>query len=125
MLEIFIGIIAGIVGGLGMGGGTILILLLSIFFDFKQNILQSTNIIFFIPTSIASLIVAMKNKNIDFKIAIQISFWGMIGAFIGAKISVYMNVYKLRKCFGIFLLIIATYQIYEYIKIKRRYNSIK
>ena len=32
MIEIFIGVVSGIIGGLGMGGGTILILLLSLFF---------------------------------------------------------------------------------------------
>ena len=47
MIEIFIGVVSGIIGGLGMGGGTILILLLSLFFGVEQHVAQSTNVIFF------------------------------------------------------------------------------
>ena len=39
-MEYVIGIIAGVVGGLGMGGGTILILLLTIFMSVEQNVAQ-------------------------------------------------------------------------------------
>ncbi len=41
MLEILIGLISGIVTGIGMGGGTILILLLSVIWDYDQHIAQS------------------------------------------------------------------------------------
>lgn len=125
MIEILIGIISGIVGGLGMGGGTVLILFLSVFLGIEQHIAQSTNVIFFVPTAIASIIVNLKNKNINFKFAIPICFWGIIGAFIGAYISMKMDVSILRRSFGIFLIFIAIYQTYEYIKYKKRHTSIK
>ena len=66
MLEILIGIISGIVSGTGMGGGTILIFLLSFMLGIDQHVAQATNLIFFIPTSIVAIIVNVKNKNIDF-----------------------------------------------------------
>ena len=60
MIEIFIGVVSGIIGGLGMGGGTILILLLSLFFGVEQHVAQSTNIIFFITfISTTSFFVAL------------------------------------------------------------------
>ncbi len=124
-MEIIIGIIAGIIGGLGMGGGTILILLLSLFLDVEQHIAQATNVIFFIPTAISAIIVSIKNKNIDMKLGLPIIVWGCIGAFIGAKISTKMNVPLLRKFFGVFLIFIAFYQSYEYIKEKRRHTNEK
>lgn len=125
MVEVIIGVISGIVGGLGMGGGTILILFLSVFLDVEQHVAQSTNIIFFVPTAIAAIAVNLKNKNIDLKIAIPICLWGVLGAFIGACISMRMDVGLLRKCFGGFLIFIAIYEIYEYIKEKKRHTSIK
>ena len=76
MIEIFIGIVAGIVGGLGMGGGTVLILFLSLFLGIEQHIAQATNIIFFIPTAITAIIVNLKNKNINLKVAAPICLWG-------------------------------------------------
>lgn len=125
MIEVFIGIVSGIVGGLGMGGGTVLILLLSVFLNIEQHIAQATNVIFFVPTAIAAIIVSLKNKNVNLKIAIPICIWGMIGAFIGSYIAIKMNVSLLKKSFGGFLIFIAIYQTYEYIKEKNRHNSIK
>ncbi len=125
MIEVFIGLIAGIVGGMGMGGGTVLILLLSLFLGVEQHVAQATNVIFFVPTAISAIIVSLKNKNINLKIAVPICIWGIIGAFIGAYISSRLKVDVLRKCFGVFLILIAMYQTFEYIKFKKRYNNIK
>lgn len=69
MGEILIGIVSGIISGAGMGGGTILIFLLSFVMGVEQHIAQATNLIFFIPTSIVAIIVNLKNKNIDLKLA--------------------------------------------------------
>ena len=55
MGEILIGIVSGIVSGAGMGGGTILIFLLSFVMGVEQHIAQATNLIFFIPTSIVAI----------------------------------------------------------------------
>ena len=48
MTEVLIGIISGIVSGTGMGGGTILIFLLTFLCNVEQHIAQATNLIFFI-----------------------------------------------------------------------------
>ena len=62
MAEVLIGIIAGIVSGTGMGGGTILIFLLTVLMSLDQHVAQATNLIFFIPTSIVAIMVNLKNK---------------------------------------------------------------
>ncbi len=56
MTQIGIGIVAGIVSGTGMGGGTILIFLLTFMLGIEQHIAQATNLIFFIPTAIVAII---------------------------------------------------------------------
>lgn len=116
MWELITGIIAGTISGTGMGGGTILILVLSIFLDVEQHIAQATNLIFFIPTSISAIIVSIKNKLIEWKIGIPIAMAGIIGAIIGANVSSKLEVNKLKKYFGAFLMIIAIYEIYSIIK---------
>ena len=63
MIQILIGVVAGIFSGIGMGGGTILIFLLTIFAKMEQHIAQATNLIYFIPTAISAIIVNYKNKN--------------------------------------------------------------
>lgn len=120
MLEILIGAFSGIFSGIGMGGGTILIFLLSTIVGIEQHIAQATNLIYFIPTAISAVLVNYKNKNIDIKLAFTISFWGIIGAIIGSIISVNTDVNTLRKYFGIFLLIIAINEIYMLLKNKNK-----
>lgn len=122
MAEVLIGIVSGIVSGTGMGGGTILIFLLSFVMGVEQHVAQATNLIFFIPTSIVAIFVNLKNKNIELKSAIIVSVFGMLGAIIGANISVNINVNILKKCFGIFLAIIAIREIYS---ISRKYKKQK
>lgn len=117
MGEILIGIISGIISGAGMGGGTILIFLLSFMMGVEQHIAQATNLIFFIPTSIVAIIVNLKNKNIDLKLAIIISICGVIGAIIGANIAINIDVGLLKKIFGIFLVIVTINEIYSIIKL--------
>lgn len=116
MKEIIVGIVSGTISGTGMGGGTILIFLLTYIIGIEQHIAQATNLIFFIPTSIVAIIVNIKNKNINFQIATLISIFGILGAIIGANLSVNTDVNMLRKCFGIFLVIISIHEIYTIIK---------
>ena len=117
MLEIFIGILSGIISGTGMGGGTILIFLLMYVIGVDQHIAQATNLVFFIPTSIIAIIINLKNKNIALKSAVLVSVFGILGAIIGANISIKIDVNILRKCFGIFLTITAIHEIYTIIKL--------
>ena len=115
MIEILIGMISGIVSGTGMGGGTILIFLLTFMMGIEQHVAQATNLIFFIPTSIVAI-----NKNIDLKLAIIISIFGILGAIIGSNISVYTDVKILKKCFGVFLIIVAINEIYSIIRLYKK-----
>ncbi len=124
MIEILTGFISGIVSGTGMGGGTILILCLSIFLGLDQKIAQATNLIFFVPTSIAAIYINIKKKKINFKIAKVIIFWGIIGAAIGAIIAKNINTQLLKKSFGIFLAFIAIHEIYVIFKMyKNKKNN--
>ena len=123
MKEILIGSISGIFSGVGMGGGTILIFLLTTFLGLEQHIAQATNLIYFVPTAISAIIVNYREKNIDTKLATFISVCGIIGAVIGAIISVNIEVERLRKFFGIFLAIVAIHEIYTLIKQYKSYRK--
>ena len=129
MIEILSGVISGIISGTGMGGGTILIFLLTFMCGVEQHIAQATNLIFFIPTSIVAIIVNIKNKNINLNLAMWISIFGILGAILGANIAIKMDVIQLKKYFGYFLAIIALNEIYniykQYKKEKNTNNNIK
>ena len=123
MLNIFIGIISGIVSGLGVGGGTILILCLSLFMGKDQHIAQGANLIFFIPTAIVTIIMNFKHKLIKWKTGFIIIAFGVIGTIIGVQISINLDTTKLKLFFGIFLLCIAIFEIYTLIIKKKIKNT--
>lgn len=126
MKEILFGLISGIVAALGMGGGTILILLLGIFTDLKQHLIQGTNLIFFVPTSIVAIYMNIKNKTIDYKLATSIIISGIVGAIVGCKLSFKIENNMLKKYFGIFLLFIAFFEIFAFFRqyiLKKKENN--
>ncbi len=98
------------------GGGTMLILILSVFMGIDQHTSQGANLIFFVPTSISSIVVIIKEKLINWKIGLPVAIFGIIGAIIGAKLSTNLDVEVLKKCFGIFLILIAIHEIYTLLK---------
>lgn len=124
---ILISIISGIISGLGMGGGTILIIMLVTFVNINQHIAQTLNLMFFIPTAIIACIVNSKQKIIKYKTAFKIIIPGIVGAIIGANVSIIINAQNLKKYFGIFLILIEIYEIVtivlEYIKSKKTDNN--
>lgn len=114
--EIIFGVVSGIVAAIGMGGGTILILLLNLFGNVEQHMVQGINLVFFIPTSIVAIYMNIKHKTVDYKIAWMIVIFGIIGAVCGSLLSFKINNQNLKKYFGIFLLIIAFFQIYSFFR---------
>lgn len=108
-----IGLLSGVISGMGIGGGTILIPALVLFANAGQHAAQSVNLIFFIPTAIIALIVHVKNKRVDFKLALPIIVVGLVGAFFGAKLAVATKGEVLRQWFGLFLIAMGAYEIFR------------
>lgn len=117
MSVIIIGIISGMVTAIGMGGGTVLILLLTLFLAIPQHVAQAANLLFFVPTAITAIFLNLKEKNIELKVGVYIIFFGIIGAIIGSFLANIIDVRNLRKLFGIFLLCIAIHEITNFYKL--------
>lgn len=108
---VFIGFLAGIIGGMGIGGGTILIPSLLFLTCINQQIAQSVNLLSSIPMTIAALFFHMKSKNLKYNIILPIASFGIIGAILGSMISTNIDSTILRKIFGIFLFIMGLYEV--------------
>lgn len=115
-----LGLLAGIIGGMGIGGGTILIPGLIFLTDFKQQTIQSINLLSFIPVAIVALIIHFKNKNIIFKLSIPIVVFGLLGAWAGSKLALTIPSASLRRLFGIFLLVMGIYEMLCKDKVQKR-----
>lgn len=113
-MEIFLGILFGLLGGviagMGMGGGTLLIPLLVIFMQFSQLQAQTINLIAFLPMAIITLIIHCKNHLVDFKNSWLIALFGVASSILGAYVTTLVEMDFLRICFGTFLIILGVFQ---------------
>jgi uncharacterized membrane protein YfcA len=124
VLVILCALVAGVIGGMGMGGGTLLIPLLNIFFGIKQHTAQAANLAVFIPMSIVALAVHIKKKLIDFKKALNVAIPATLTAVAGSFAAKSLNSASLQKYFGVFLILIAVFQVTMFILQKCK-NKVK
>ena len=103
-----------------MGGGTILILLLNLFGSIDQHMIQGINLVFFIPTSIVAIYMNIKHKTIDYKVAWVMIISGIAGEICGSLLSFKIENQNLKKYFGLFLILIAIFQVYSYLKNEKK-----
>ncbi len=117
------GIISGVFGGMGMGGGTLLIPILTIFLGFAQKNAQAINLLVFIPMAIVSLLIHIKNKLVDFKVGVPVVLSGIIFSIGGSIIINFIENDIMRKIFGVFLLIVGIYQGFQAIMMFKNKNK--
>lgn len=111
LIFIAIGAAGGLIGGMGMGGGTLLIPLLTLFTGTDQHLAQAVNLIAFIPMSLVALVIHIKNKLVEFRYVL-ITAIPAVAASVGASLlSKIVDGKSLSVYFGIFLMILGIYQL--------------
>ena len=121
-LLILFGFLAGIVGGMGMGGGTVLVPLLS-FIDLPQKTIQAINLVSFLPMCSVALIFHAKNKLVDTKHVLWLIIPAIIFAVAGAFLADVASNEILRLCFAIFLIAVGIWQFVLAIKFIVKQNK--
>ncbi len=106
------GIAGGVLGGMGMGGGTVLIPILTIFCGVPQHMAQSVNLLTFLPMSALSLRVHAQNGLLDTKGALWMMVPATVLSALGAVFVQGVASGALRVGFGIFLCLLSLYQFY-------------
>jgi hypothetical protein len=87
-----------------VGGGTLLLVCMTLFLGVGQREAQAINLLFFLPTAGISLFFHRKNGFLDKQTWREAAPLGTAAALAGALISMAADVSLLRKPFGVFLL---------------------
>ena len=106
-LLILFGFLSGIIGGMGMGGGTLLIPILTIFLDVPQKNAQAINLVAFIPIAIIVTIINIKRKGIDYKSVALVAIPALITRVLSALLVQKISSMALSIGFAIFLIILG------------------
>lgn len=118
---IIIAIICGVIAGMGIGGGSIFILLTTIFGILEHKQAQGYNLIMFIAVGITTTIYNIKNKNIDKKTLLKLIVPVCIGSISGIFLLKKINEEFLKNSFYVFMVIIGLYEIIS--SLKKLYNA--
>ena len=113
---ILAGLLCGVLTGLGVGGGSLLMVWLTAVLGMEQRAAQGVNLLYFLPTSLSSAFVHMRRKLVDFDIALPAAAAGALSACAGAFLTQRMDVGLLRKLFGVLLMTVGAMEVYKALK---------
>ena len=105
LLPFLCGFGAGVVSAWGVGGGTLLLLVMTLFLGVDQRTAQGVNLLFFLPTAASALICHARSGYLHkptLKAAVPAA---VLAALAGAWLATGMDVDAFRRPFGVYLLL--------------------
>ena len=115
-IDLFAGIAISVLAGLGVGGGGLLVIYLTMVKDISQIEAQGINLLFFVIAGASSLIIHIKKRKLNFKNIILMIIFGSIGAIIGslaANCIDAINITIVKKIFGGFLILAGIIELFS------------
>lgn len=107
------GILSGMLGAMGLGGGGVLIIYLTLFANLQQQTAQGINLLLFLPCAAISIILYHRKGLIYWKGVLWAAGLGLFGAVAGSFLSEILNPIILRKIFGSLLALIGLLEIFR------------
>lgn len=112
-MNILAGFLAGIAASMGLGGGFVLIIYLTLFAGLGQTQAQAVNLLFFLPTALLSIIMHTKAGLIEWKMIPAAAAAGVFGALLGLFMGFTASEDYIRKLFGVLLLIVGLKELFH------------
>ena len=107
LFSIVIGALLGLLSGLGVGGGSLLILWLTLILNTSAETARVVNLLFFLAAAGTVTLLRWKKGTICLKAIMPAILSGCISAILAFIISRWVPGYWLRKLFGILLLAVG------------------
>ena len=104
-VAILAGSILGFLAGLGIGGGSLLILWLTLVLNIPSETAGAINLLFFIPSALVACLFRLKQGVLDLKRILPALAAGCAGAVLFSVLRNHFDTELLRKPFGILLLL--------------------
>jgi len=120
LLYAVLGFFAGVIGGMGIGGGTVLIPGLVIFFGTSQQTAQCLNLVCFAPIAAAALFVHFRRGDVEKRYILRIAVSGAATAVLGSWLASCVDAGLLRRIFAAFLLLMGVFEVLSAIAARRK-----
>ena len=102
-VALIVGTVLGFLAGLGIGGGSLLILWLTVVLQTDPLTARSVNLLFFIPSALLACALRIKAGNLKIRPLIPAILAGCAAAALFSWISTVLDVEVLKKLFGLVL----------------------
>ena len=112
ILDFFVGMAAGLLSGFGIGGGTLLILWLTLAADFDQLHAGGMNLLFYPSAALPALKSHIKNQLVEKKVVLLCIVAGIPSCILASLIANVVDVTLLRRGFGLLLLYVGLKEIF-------------
>lgn len=110
--SILAALFSGAVGAMGLGGGGVLILYLTLSLGMEQLQAQGINLLFFLPCAVISIAIQLKRKMIDLPTAAWMALGGAAGALGGVWLTKILHGIFLSKIFAVFLIVVGLMELF-------------
>ena len=104
-VAVIVGIVLGFLAGLGVGGGTLLILWLTLVLETDPEIARMINLMFFLAAAGAVSLRRLTKGTLRFQKILPAALAGSAAAAVASLLAQNMDVTLLKKAFGILLLV--------------------
>ena len=104
VISVLAGTLLGFLSGLGIGGGSLLILWLTLVQGVPQDTARIINLLFFLPSAVVASLFRWKQGKLDLKKLLPAIIGGCIAAAGASWLGRIINVSLLKKLFGLLLL---------------------
>ena len=98
---------------MGLGGGAVLIIYLTLFTETEQLAAQGINLLFFIPIALVAVTVYAIKKQIKWNIMLTLSLGGLLGSLAGIFLADFLGGEITSKIFGAGLVILGFIEIFK------------
>ena len=102
---LIISTVLGFLAGLGIGGGSLLVLWLSFVMGLDPVTIRGINLLFFLPSAIIAICFRWKQGSIKWKKILPAIIVGCVSAFLFSWLGGYFEANILKKFFGIVLIL--------------------
>jgi uncharacterized membrane protein YfcA len=112
---IAIGLVAGLLSGLfGIGGGVLIVPALMYLLGFSQKLATGTSLAILLPpVGIAAVWEYYRYGNVDLRAALIIALMVVLGSWLGSRVANQLDANILKALFGLFLLILGGYIVWD------------
>lgn len=114
MIRFIAAFFSAVIASMGIGGGAVLLLFLTLFTQISLEQAQGINLLFFLPIGIVALLFHRKSGLLQGKRALFWGLWGLPGVWAGIWLRGHLDSSWVGKAFSVFLFFLGLQTLFSH-----------